>query len=86
MSTKAPERASLRSVWKAGWRLASLAVAAVLALAVYVGLTIGANAYVALAASVGVGPLFILPLTRKIVWLVVASVAGLLLTAALVAI
>lgn len=83
MSTKAPERASFRSIWKAGWRLVSLAAAAVLALAAYVGLTVAENPYVALAASIGIGPLLILPMTRRIVWLILASVAGLALTAAI---
>ena len=80
MSTQAPERPSLRSIWKTGWRLASFIVAAVLALAVYVGLTVGGNAYVALAASIGVAPFLILPVTRKLVWLILASVASFVVT------
>ena len=83
MRTRAPERTSLRSVWKAGWRLASLSAAGGLALAVYVGLTVGANTYAALIAAIGIGPLLILPITRRIVWLVLASVAGIAFTAAL---
>ncbi len=86
MSTQAPERPSLRSVWKKGWRLASFIVAAVLALAVYVGLTVGGNASVALAASIGVGPFFVLPMTRRIVWLVLAAVASFVVALLLVAI
>ncbi len=86
MSTKAPERPSLRSVWKTGWRLVSLTVSGVLALAVYVGLTVGRNAYVALAASIGIGPFLILPVTRKLVWLIVASVASFVVSLLLVAI
>ena len=84
MSTQAPERPSLRSIWKTGWRLASFIVAAVLALAVYVGLTVGGNAYVALAASIGVAPFLILPVTRKLVWLILASVASFVVTLLLV--
>ncbi len=86
MSTQAPERPSLRSVWKIGWRLISLTVAAVLALVVYVGLTVGGNAYVALAASIGVAPFLILPVTRKLVWLILASVASFVITLLLVVI
>ena len=86
MSTQAPERPSLRSVWKTGWRLISLTVAAVLGLAVYVGLTVGGNAYVALAASIGVAPFLILPVTRKLVWLILASVASFVVTLLLVVI
>ncbi len=86
MSTTAPERPSLRSVWKTGWRLVSLTVSGVLALAVYVGLTVGGNAYVALAASIGVAPFLILPVTRKLVWLIVASVASFVVSLLLVAI
>ncbi len=86
MSTQAPERPSLRSIWKTGWRLASFIVAAVLALAVYVGLTVGGNAYVALAASIGVAPFLILPVTRKLVWLILASVASFVVTLLLVVI
>ncbi len=86
MRTVADDRASLRSVWKTGWRLVSLTVSGVLALAVYVGLTVGGNAYVALAASIGIGPFLILPVTRKVVWLIVASVAGFVVSLLLVAI
>ncbi len=86
MSTQASERRSLRSVWKTGWRLLSLTVASVLALAVYVGLTVGGNAYVALAASIGVAPFLILPVTRKLVWLILASVASFVVTLLLVVI
>jgi hypothetical protein len=86
MSTQASERPSLRSLWKTGWRLVSLTVAAVLALAVYVGLTVGENAYVALAAAIGVGPFLVLPMTRRIVWLIVASVASFVVTLLLVAV
>ena len=83
MSTKARERPSPQSVYNASWRFTSLVVAAVLALAVYVSLAIAENPYVALAASIGVGPLLILPMTRRIVWLVLASVASLALAAAI---
>ena len=83
MSTKAPEKESLQSVFSASWRFTSLLVASVLALAVYVGLTIVGNPYVALAASIGIGPLLVLPMTRRIVWLVLASVASLALAAAI---
>ena len=86
MGTQAPERRSLRSVWRNGWRLVSVTVAAVLTLAVYVGLTVGGNGYVALAASIGVGPFFVLPMTRRIVWLVLAAVASFVVTLLLVAI
>ena len=86
MSTQASERRSLRSVWKTGWRLLSLTVAAVLALAVYVGLTVGENVYVALAAAIGVGPFLVLPMTRRIAWLIVASVASFVVTLLLVAV
>jgi len=86
MSTQASERRSLRSVWKTGWRLLSLTVAAVLALAVYVGLTVGENVYVALAAVIGVGPFLVLPMTRRIAWLIVASVASFVVTLLLVAV
>jgi len=86
MSTQASERPSLRSVLKTGWRLLSLTVAAVLALAVYVGLTVGENAYVALAAAIGVGPFLVLPMTRRIVWLIVASVASFVVALLLVAV
>jgi len=58
-------------------------VAVVLALAVYVALAVTENPYVALAASIGIGPLLILPMTRRIVWLVLAAVASLALTAAI---
>ncbi|MCH8899791.1 MAG: hypothetical protein IH942_04765 [Acidobacteria bacterium] len=85
MSTQAPERPSLRSVWKKGWRLVSLTVAVVLALAVYVG-TVGGNVSLALAASIGVGPFFVLPMTRRIVWLVLAAVASFVVALLLVAI
>ena len=86
MSTQASERRSLRSVWRTGWRLLSLTVAAELALAVYVGLTVGMNVYVALAAAIGVGPFLVLPMTRRIVWLIVASVASFVVTLLLVAV
>jgi len=83
MSTATDQRTSLRSVWRVGWRLTSLTVASVLALAVYVGMTVGENTYVALAASIAVGPFLILPMTRKVVWLVLAGVAGFVFVAAL---
>ena len=86
MRTHSPERTSLRSAWRTGWRLVSVGTSGVLALAVGLGLTVAENPYAALAASIGVGPLLVLPMTRRLVWLVLASVAGILLTAALVAI
>jgi hypothetical protein len=42
--------------------------------------------YVALAAAIGVGPLLVLPMTRRIVWLIVASVASFVVTLLLVAV
>ena len=83
MSTATDQRSSLGSVLRVGWRLTSLTVASVLALAVYVATTVGENTYLALAASIGIGPLLILPMTRKVVWLVVAAVAGFVFVAAL---
>lgn len=83
MATKTRERLSIRTMISEGWRLIALVAAAVLALAVYVGLSVAENPYVALAASIGVGPLLVLPMTRRLVWLVLAGVAGVALTAAL---
>jgi hypothetical protein len=82
MATRTRQRPSIRSVISSGWKLLSVAAAGVLALAVYVGLTVAENPYAALAASIGVGPLLVLPMTRRLVWLVLASVAGVTLTAA----
>ena len=83
MGTRTGQRPSIGSIISSGWRLLSLAAAGVLALAVYVGSTITENPYTALVASIGVGPLLVLPMTRRLVWLVLASVAGLALTAAI---
>lgn len=82
MGTQTRQRPSIRSMISSGWKLLSLAAAGVLALAVSIGLSVAENPYVALAAAIGVGPLLILPTTRRLVWLVLASVAGVALTAA----
>ncbi len=89
MSTATDQRPSLRSVWRVSWRLASFAAAGALALVIVTGLALGRDdqdipIFTVLAASIAVGPFLILPMTRKIVWLVVAGVAGLVITAALV--
>ena len=87
MRTQAPERASLPSVWAAFWRAASLAAAAALMFVTFVGLAYGrddrATLLTALMASIMIGPFLVLPMTRKLVWLVLAAVAGLVMTAAL---
>jgi hypothetical protein len=83
MGTQTRDRPSIRSVMSSGWRLLSLACAGVLALAIYVGLMVAESPYIALGASIGVGPLLILPVTRRLVWLILAAVAGVALTAAL---
>lgn len=83
MATKTRERPSIRSMISNGWRMIAIALAGVAALAVYVGLSVAENPYVALVASTAIGPLLILPMTRRVVWLVLAGVAGVALTAAL---
>lgn len=82
MGTQTRDRPSIRSVVSSGWKLLSLACAGVLALAVYVGLAVADNPYVALSAAIGVGPFLILPVTRRLVWLTLSAVAGVALTAA----
>jgi hypothetical protein len=83
MRTQAPRRRSILEMVSTGWKLLSVALAGVFALAVYVALTVAENPYIALGASIAVGPLLVLPMTRRLVWLVLAGVAGVALTAAL---
>lgn len=87
MRTQVDDRLSLRSLWSVGWRVLCLVAASVLAMVVFLGLAFGrddqGSFYAALVASIAVGPFLVLPVTRKIVWLVLASVAGVVLTAAL---
>jgi hypothetical protein len=75
----------MRSTIAMGWRVACFAVSGALGFVAFsaFGSEDQQAQYVALLVAAGVGPLLVLPFTRKVVWLAVASVAGLATTAAL---